>query len=196
MVARPIFNHIYMLERRVSRGRGDLVFAPKELQYSVFCDAIPLLEIVGGRKTIIVSPIPRYLVLGCCPDPDHAGNRSSPDFRCGLESAVIECRKNVKDFCFRHGLRNVRVIGPWPALRAMGNSVWVDAVHLTGEGYSKVAELVQGAARELAEKPVTEAVRSGKRPHDDSGPSGGYGKRGWTPASQVPYWQSRGRRRY
>ena len=80
------------------RGSGefhvdwDLVFAPKELQYSVFCDAIPLLELVGGRKTIIVSPIPRYLVLGCCPDPDHAGNRSSPDFRCGPESAQKRAR--------------------------------------------------------------------------------------------------------
>ena len=42
---------------------GDLVFAPKELQYSVFRDAIPLLEVAGGRKTIIVSPIPRYLVV-------------------------------------------------------------------------------------------------------------------------------------
>ena len=103
---------------------GDLVFAPKELQYSVFCDAKPLLEVAGGRKTIIVSPIPRYLVLGYCPDPDYAGNRNNADFRCGLESAVIQCRKNVKDYCFRHELRNVRVVGPWPTLRAMGDSVW------------------------------------------------------------------------
>ena len=86
---------------------------------------------------------------------------------------MIECRKNVKDYCFRHGLRNVRVVGPRPTLRAMGDSVWMDAVHLTGEVHSKVAELVQGAANELAEKLAPDSVRSSKRPRDDSGPGGG-----------------------
>ena len=81
---------------RVYHVDGDLVFAPKELQYSVFRDAIPLLEVAGGRKTIILSPIPRYLVLGCCPDPDHAGNRSSQNFRCGLESAVISAERTSR----------------------------------------------------------------------------------------------------
>ena len=96
-----------------------------------------------------------------------------------------------------HGLRNVRVIGLWPALRAMGDLMWADAVHLTGDGYSKVAELVLGAAKELAEKPGPETVRSGKRPRDDSGPSGGDGKGGWSANhNQGLYWQSRGQRRY
>ena len=33
-------------------------------------------------------------------------------YRRDLEAAVVKCRKNVKDFCFRHGIRNIRVASP------------------------------------------------------------------------------------
>ena len=52
---------------------GDLPFAPKELQFTIFGDAKPLLEAASGRRAVLISPIPRYLLKSCCLDTNHAG---------------------------------------------------------------------------------------------------------------------------
>ena len=57
---------------------GDLVFAPKELQYSVFCDAKPLLEVAGGRKTIFVSPYPEISGAWLLPGPEPTWQQEQP----------------------------------------------------------------------------------------------------------------------
>ena len=174
---------------------GDLVFAPKELQYNCFCDAKPLFEAAGSRRKIIISPIPRYLLSGCCVDPDHAGNIKDPDYRGNLEMAVVDCRKNLKDFAFRQGIRNLRVVGPWPALRELGDSIWLDKVHLNPPGYSKIADLVLEAAGELAEKPDTSGPS--KRPRVDSHSGGSVSnKMGWPTFKPSPNWQPRGGKRH
>ena len=124
---------------------GNLVFAPKELQYSVFCNAKPLFGAASSWRKIIISPIPRYLLRSCCSDPDHVGNLRDPDYKAGLESAVVESRKLLKDFCFRQGIRVVRVVGPWPSLRAVGDSIWADQVHLSPQGYAMMADMAAPA---------------------------------------------------
>ena len=176
---------------------GDLAFAPKELQFTIFGDAKPLLEAANGRSVVLVSPIPRYLLKSCCLDSSHAGNIREADYRSGLESAVIESRKFLKDFCFRHGLRNVRVVGPWPALRALGDSLWLDPVHMKEQGYITVANMVREVALEMAAKPEPGGQAPMKRRRDeDHPPSGWDSRRPWPASSQSSFWQPRGRRRY
>ena len=58
---------------------GDLVMAPKVLQYSTFCCAKPLFEVAGSRKKVVVSSIPRYLVEGCCEDTAHVAMANRKD---------------------------------------------------------------------------------------------------------------------
>ena len=143
---------------------GDLAFAPKELQFTSFGDANPLLE---------------------------------ANYCSGLESAVIESRKFLKDFCFRHRLRNLRVVGPWPVLRALGDSLWMDPVHMKEQGYLTVASLVREAAGELAAKPEHAGQNSVKRKRDnDPPPSGWESRKQWPAPSQSSFLQPRGRRRY
>ena len=176
---------------------GDLAFAPKELQFTIFGDAKPLLEAASGRRAVLISPIPRYLLKSCCLDASHAGNSRDADYRSGLESAVIESRKFLKDFCFRHGLRNVRVVGPWPALRALGESLWLDPVHMKEHGYITVAGLVRDAAVELAAKQEPGGQYSVKRKReDDPSPSGWESRKPWPAASQSSFGQQRGQRHY
>ena len=176
---------------------GDLAFAPKELQFTIFGDAKPLLEAANGRSVVLVSPIPRYLLKSCCLDSSHAGNIREADYRSGLESAVIESRKFLKDFCFRHGLRNVRVVGPWPALQALGDSLWLDPVHMKEQGYITVAGLVHDAPGELVAKPEHGGQNSVKRKRDDDpSPSGWESRKPWPAPSQSSFWQPRGRRDY
>ena len=59
---------------------GDSVLVPKELQYNTFQLILPILEAVGDRKLIIVTPIPRYLLQRCCSDPEHVPNLASEDY--------------------------------------------------------------------------------------------------------------------
>ena len=110
---------------------GELAFAPKELQYSIFCPAKPLLEVAEGRRAILLTPLPRYLLSSCCNNPDHVSNMKEDGYRKDQELAVSECRKNVKDFCFRHGIRNIRVTSPWTAVKEIGEGIWSDPVHLS-----------------------------------------------------------------
>ena len=49
---------------------GELAFAPKELQYSIFCNAKPLAEVTGARRIILLKPFPRYLATSCCSNPE------------------------------------------------------------------------------------------------------------------------------
>ena len=168
---------------------GDLVLAPKELQYTTFCCAKPFFEEAGSRKQIVITSIPRYLVDGCCEDLRHGSNRKEADFRPDLELAVMEVRKNVRDFCFRQGIRNTRVVGPWRELKEQGDQVWRDAVHLTDSSYGIIANLVLQSNSELSSKPEVPSSRLGKRPRDDHQQWSGRGRPG-------PFWQARGRRRY
>ena len=173
---------------------GELVFAPKELQYSVFCDAKPLLEAAASRRKIIITSIPRYLLRGCCSDPEHVGNIKEPDYKSNLESAVTESRKLIKDFCFRQGIRNVRVVGPWPTLRAEGDSIWADTIHLTSQGYRLVADMALSAAADLKEKPEAAFVRGHKGSRDSDFPTGSGSKerRSWTSAGSSSSRQHQG----
>jgi hypothetical protein len=40
----------------------------------------PLLNLVGKKRGIIIAPLPRYLVSGCCSNPEHCSNRRLLDF--------------------------------------------------------------------------------------------------------------------
>ena len=156
---------------------GELAFAPKELQYSIFCTAKPLFEVAGSRKIVILAPLPRYLESGCCDNAEHISNRKDEGFRRDLESAVVECRKNLKDFCFRQGIRNARIAGPWSAVKEIGDNVWLDPVHLSAAGYAAIAALLLKLSSELDSKPEPFVSPDFKRPRDgDSGHSGAGGR--------------------
>ena len=131
----------------------------------------------------MVTPIPRYIHIpkSCCADADHNSNMGGQSYRAALESAVSECRRGIKDFCFRQGVRNVRVMGPWKDLAGLGDAVWGDAVHLTDHGYQEVAKLVMQTDSELASKIEAGADRTGKRPRELSLPGWQADQRGNRP---------------
>ena len=84
----------------------------------------PILEAAGLRPIIIISPLPRFLLRGCCNSTSHIPNLSSPDYRRNLEDSIFDCRKNLKDFAFRLGMRNVRILGPWNGVCRLSNNIW------------------------------------------------------------------------
>ena len=90
---------------------------PKELQYSMFTDIKSIIELASSHQKIIISPLPRYLNARCCGDADHVSNLEEEGYRRNLVEAVLACRKNLRDFAFRLGIRNLTVACPWSQLR-------------------------------------------------------------------------------
>ena len=102
----------------------------------------------------------------------------------------MESRKLIKDFCFRQGIRIVRVVGPWPSLRTVGNSIWADQVHLYRQGYAMMADMAVGAAADLLEKPEPASGRGQKQSRDgDLHGSGNGERRSWPLNSSGSYRQ-------
>ena len=120
---------------------GELTFAPKELQYSMFCDVKSIFELAGDHHKIIISPLPRYLNARCCGDADHVTNLEEDGYSWNLEESVLSCRRNLKDFAFRLGIRNLRVACPWSQLRNVTSNIWADPVHMNPDGFSLLAKL-------------------------------------------------------
>ena len=119
---------------------GELVLGPKEMQFATFTDMKNIFEAAGTRPKIIVSPVPRFLSKPCCDSVDHMPNFREEDFRTKMLEAVQECRRNLKDFGFRLGLRNFRVVSPWSCVQHIGDGLWADdGVHLKEEGYRATA---------------------------------------------------------
>ncbi len=69
---------------------GDLVLASKERQYLMFECILPLLQAVGVRNIILVTPGPRYLYESCCALEEHAPNRMDENFEETLRSMQPE----------------------------------------------------------------------------------------------------------
>ena len=94
------------------------------------------------------------LLRPCCVDPDLRPNAREADFEASLSSAVVECmRRNIKDFNFRAGIRNIHAVGPWPSAQELGEEAWEsDGIHMKAAGYDKIAELVAHTVDEMAER--------------------------------------------
>ena len=130
---------------------GDLVFAPKELQYSLFNMVMPILDLVNHHLKIIVSPIPRYLRARCCLDTDHVSNLEEDSYQNNQEEAIHTCRKHLKDFAFRQGVRNLRVISPWSKLKLLEGNLWpTDPVHMEERGYTAIADMLIDTVQQCA----------------------------------------------
>ncbi len=63
---------------------GDLLLTSKERLYMFFKNTLPLLRLLEGLKVIFLTPLPRYLLEGCCDADDHAPNRYEERFEASL----------------------------------------------------------------------------------------------------------------
>ena len=155
---------------------SELVFAPKELQYSVCNTVKPVLEAAASFQKIVISPLPRYLHTSCCEEKGHISNLEDEDYKSNLEEAVLSCRRNLKDFAFRQGVRSVRTVCPWSQLKKIEDNLWPsDPVHMCDRGYTALAGLVLSGVQQ----------NGGLDLNPNSGRGGG-GRLGATPSGGTP----------
>jgi hypothetical protein len=184
---------------------GDLVPAPKEMQWKLFSQVAEDISHLKNNKTVILAPLPKYLEVGCCDKEDHMPNRSQAGYRKKMEDAVYQSRTNLKDFAFRSGLRRAKTLSTWGLVKKKGVA-WQDAIMLEPQLYKTIAEAVVAAAVDVGTKRPGEAPTTAPQPKRGRGqdgyitpqPRGGAqpgrgGVRGWNQRQRPPLTQMGGR---
>jgi hypothetical protein len=132
---------------------GEVTLCPKESQQEHFSAIKPLLEATGKKRYILITPLPRYVVAGCCLNPEHCLNRRFQDFKQHTLNSLDMMRRNFKDFLYFAGMRSVKVLDPCMDIRGMeDDEVWgTDPIHRQPLVYSKIVTGVVKMTNNMAE---------------------------------------------
>ena len=132
--------------RRGSDGRyhvdGELAIASKDTLCTMFKTLLPIMELIKGRKRVVVLPMPRYVVASCCGDRDHIPNRAEAGFYRGIQEGLATLCRTFRDFLFVSGMRDTVVFDPCITMRPLAASeIWgPDPVHPRPEIYGMLAD--------------------------------------------------------
>ena len=144
---------------------GELAIASKETLCGLFKTLLPIMELIRGRKRVVVLPMPRYVVASCCGDRDHIPNRSEAGFYKGIQEGLATLSRTFRDFLFVSGMRDTVVFDPNITMRPMAASeIWgKDPVHPRREIYEKMAEDLKKVLEARGVKRTAEDAFAGGR---------------------------------
>ena len=143
---------------------GELVLAPKEVQLNLYKLMKPLVEAVGQRPFIIITPMRRYATSPCCENTGHVTNFRETNYDEKMESELEDVRKNMRSWLFSDNIRRAIVLGPGPLMAKMGpDCCWgEDPVHPLPVVYQELAKLVLSNMDRLESKGDTATSKANK----------------------------------
>jgi hypothetical protein len=123
--------------------KGELMVASYDQQTDHFNALKPILDAIGKRPCLIVAPMPRFIIDGCCKDARHVSNRLDPFFQDQLDQ-LDGVRRHLKAYMYNHRRENVKVVDPAMELRGLENEdIWfVDPIHPIDPIYMRLATAV------------------------------------------------------
>jgi hypothetical protein len=133
------------LPRRGEDGKfhieGDLVVCFSDTQTEHLNTLRPVLDAVGRRPCIVISPMMRYVIEGCCQNPGHVSNRNERFYREDMQRQLDGVARNIKNFLFKTHRRNMRVLESTYNTRHLPNEdIWFcDPVHPIDSIYNQIA---------------------------------------------------------
>jgi hypothetical protein len=121
--------------------KGELMVASYEQQTEHFHALKPILDTIGKRPCLIVSPLPSFIIDGCCKDARHVSNRLDPFFQDDQLDQLEGVRRHLKAYMFNHRRANVKIVDPAMELRGLENDdIWfVDPIHPIDPIYRRLA---------------------------------------------------------
>jgi hypothetical protein len=145
--------------------KGELMVASYEQQTDHFNALKPILDVIGKRQCLIVAPMPRFIIDGCCKDARYVSNRLDPFFQ---DDQLDGVRCHLKAYMYNHRRGNVKVVDPAMELRGLDNEdIWfVDPIHPIDPIYRRLATAVITMAAPGQEE---DGPASSKRRRTDSG---------------------------
>jgi hypothetical protein len=119
---------------------GDAQVCGRETQFEHFHNIRPILYSVGKKKTLLMAPMPRYIVAGCCNNPRHTVNRSDLYFKENMDIQLDSLRRNLKDHVFGLNKKNIKILDPNMDLRGLQPAeIWgSDPINITDLAANKV----------------------------------------------------------
>jgi hypothetical protein len=153
---------------------GDIIISSKSAQHALFKILQPLLEATGGKPSILCSPLPRYVKVGCCEEEGHMPNRRLRTFEHQLLGDLKETAENFRNFLFTSGNKLIKVLDPAVSWRGKDTSdIWGDdPIHPTEMAYGLMAEgaitllrHMESGARKRPRTNSTETGFSGRSPY-------------------------------
>jgi hypothetical protein len=106
---------------------GEVQVCPRDMQYEHFHALRPLLDVVGKNKTLLMAPMPRYIMSGCCNNRRHTTNREDPYFKEDMYTQLEALKRNLKEYIHNLNKKNLKVMDPNMDLRGMDPAdIWGD----------------------------------------------------------------------
>jgi hypothetical protein len=179
---------------------GELVLASAETQNDHLQALKAILDVVGKRPCLVMSPIPRYVTEGCCADVRHVANRLDNGFRTELQRQLDSATKRIKNFLFNSNRRNMRVLDSTYDIRDLPNEdIWfVDPVHPIDPIYRRIAAgVIKKAAtlkshedgRDLKRRRDDSSERNPRQPKPREAQSSRYGAQSWSDGRRGEFEQ-------
>jgi hypothetical protein len=92
----------------------DLLLAPPQILAPYIKNCTGIFSELANVPRLVLSPLPRYLTLGCCSDMEFALSRVEPDFRNKIISSAERLQKAIQNQLLSNGVRNYK--SPEPSL--------------------------------------------------------------------------------
>jgi hypothetical protein len=98
---------------------GEIRVASRDTQLDHFRALSPVFNMLEQRKTLMITPLPRYISSSCCTDSSHGTNRTGPEYKKKMMADLDLMKRNLKDFIFKEGNRNMKLFDPNVDLRGL-----------------------------------------------------------------------------
>jgi hypothetical protein len=178
------------LPRRGEDGKfhieGDLVVCSSDTQTEHLNTLRPVLDAVGRRPCIVISPMMRYVIESCCQNPGHVSNRNERFYREDMQRQLDGVARNIKNFLFKTHRRNMRVLESTYNTRHLPNEdIWFcDPVHPIDSIYNQIAAGVVKMAAALRELDERQDLKRRRADSWDTGKQGRLQRE--PPAARAP----------
>jgi hypothetical protein len=129
---------------------GQLKLATGKQAVKAMEKLLPLLRLLKKNRKLILVPTPRNVCQACCQDKGHCTNRREEGFLSGILGGLKDIRRAIRDACHEWRVANYKVVNGCTLLGLQEDSsyeAWEgdmgsDPVHLTDQGYGKLAESI------------------------------------------------------
>jgi hypothetical protein len=91
---------------------GELLVADKTGIKDLSNKLVPLIRALCGAKKLFLSPLSRYWLNPCCPNPEHVTNYNTPGYLPRLGMATSALKDFVRDTLYTRHVSNFRVLCP------------------------------------------------------------------------------------
>ena len=154
---------------------GELVMAPAEVFLHTLKISLPIFCAAAGCPKLLLAPMPRYLMAGCCTDKDHIPNMAEAGYEDVIFSGVDNIRRQCKNFMHMNKVSDCTTINTGQMICSSEGArttpdnikeelkaIWgPDPVHASGDCYARLAKNLLSFCNDKAGLSRTEDRKTG-----------------------------------